>query len=160
MMKKILAVLLSLAMVCSFSACSSDWDAEEVVSSFDAFAESLGQTQITGDNNLIGERKYADDDHYTGEYTAECDNADGRDVIFGGASVKERKLKLTVKIAAETGNAVIRIRLGAEVEEYTADENGNFEKELDFNGGGNYIMIDYENFKGKVNLLSEYLLAV
>ena len=33
---------------------------------------------------------------------------------------------------------------------------GNLEKELDFQGGGNYIMIDYDNFTGTVELISEY----
>ncbi len=51
---------------------------------------------------------------------------------------------------------MIRIRLGSEVKEYKVDGDGNLEKELDFQGGGNYIMIDYDNFTGIVDLTAEY----
>lgn len=157
MMKKIAVLVLSLLIIFSFSACSSNLDAEEVVNKFDSFAEQLSRSQITSDKKLVGKREYANNDHYTGNYIAKCDNADGRDVIFGGASVKEHKLKLTVNSAKYSGSFKIRVRLGSEVEEYIVDENGSFEKELEFNGGGNYIMIDYENFKGTVELSAEYI---
>lgn len=83
--------------------------------------------------------------------------ADGRDVIFGGASVKERKIKLVANSITDSGNFKIRVRLGSKVEKYTVDGTSGFAKELEFNGGGNYIMIDYENFKGKVELSAEYI---
>lgn len=157
MMKRIAALVLSLLIIFSFSACSSDFDAEEAVGRFDSFAEQLGGSQITSDEKLIGKRKYAGNDRYTGSYIAECDNADGRDVIFGGASVKERKIKLAVNSITASGSFKIRVRLGSETEEYTVEGTGGFVKELYFNGGGNYIMIDYESFNGKVELSAEYI---
>lgn len=150
-------LILSLLIVFSFSTCSSNLDTEAVISKFDSFAEQLGRSQITSDEELIGKREYANSDHYTGNYIAKCDNTNGHDVIFGGTSVKERKLKLTVNSKTDSGSFKIQVRLGSELEEYTADENGSFEKKLEFNGGGNYIMIDYENFKGKVELSTEYI---
>lgn len=157
MMKKIALLILSLLIIFSFSACSSNLDAEEAVNKFDGFAEQLSRSQITSDEKLVGKREYANNDRYTGSYIAECDNADGRDVIFGGASVKERKLKLTVNSATYSGSFKIRVRLGSETEEYAVDGTGGFAKELEFSGGGNYIMIDYESFKGKVELSAEYI---
>lgn len=85
-----------------------------------------------------------------------CLSESGRDVIFGGGSVKEKTVRLKAKILTESGTALLRVRLGSEVKEYKVDGDGSFEKELDFQGGGNYIMIDYDNFTGTVELTSEY----
>ena len=98
----------------------------------------------------------SDDDYYTGSYTAECSNADGRDVIFGGASVYAKKLKVTAKVETTSGKATFRIRLGSEVEEYTADEQGNLELDLKLESGNIYIMIDYSEFTGSVSMACEY----
>ena len=54
------------------------------------------------------------------------------------------------------GVTSVAVEADNEVKEYKVDGDGNLEKELDFQGGGNYIMIDYENFTGIVDLTAEY----
>lgn len=115
----------------------------------------LGQTQITDDNELIGSRE-AGIDNYVGSYGADCDNISGRDVIFGGASARERILYISGNVNIESGTATVRIRLNDEVLELTPDENGYFETELSLVSGGNYIMVQYEDFKGTMDLRSTY----
>ena len=105
---------------------------------------------------MIGERTLSGDDYYTGSYAAQCENADGRDVVFGGASVYEKKLKVTAKVETTSGTATFRIRIGAEVEEHTADEEGNLELDLELESGNIYIMIDYSDFSGTLEMTCEY----
>ncbi len=154
-MKRLLTILICVVMVLSLGACSGNWK-DNAVEQWDNFTNFLSKSQITKDKDLIGSRTLEDNDYYIGSYSAECENADGRDVVFGGASVYEKKLKVTAKVETQSGSATIRIRLGADVEEHTADENGNLELELELGSGNIYIMIDYEDFIGSVDLVSEY----
>ena len=154
-MKRLIISILCIVMVLSFAGCSGNWK-DNAVDGWDKLTNSLSKSQITKDDDLIGERTLSDDDYYTGSYTAECSNADGRDVIFGGASVYEKKLKVTAKVATTSGKATFRIRLGSEVEEHTVDEEGNLELDLELESGNIYIMIDYSEFTGSVAMACEY----
>ena len=155
-MKRLIISILCIVMVLSFAGCSGNWK-DNAVDGWDKLTNSLSKSQITKDDDLIGERTLSDDDYYTGSYTAECSNADGRDVIFGGASVYEKKLKVTAKVETTSGKATFRIRLGSEVEEHTADEEGNLELDLELESGNIYIMIDYSDFSGSVELFCKHV---
>ena len=155
-MKRLIISILCIVMVLSFAGCSGNWK-DNAVAGWDNLANSLSKSQITKDDDLIGERTLSDDDYYTGSYTAECSNADGRDVIFGGASVYDKKLKVTAKVETTSGKATFRIRLGSEVEEHTADEEGNLDLELELESGNIYIMIDYSDFSGSVELFCKHV---
>lgn len=155
-MKKLFVCVLTVFLVFSLCACGN-WK-DNAVAGWDNLANSLSKSQITKDDDLIGERTLSDDDYYTGSYTAECENTDGRDVVFGGASVYEKKLKVTAKVETTSGKVTFRIRLGSEVEEHTADEEGNLELELDLEleSGNIYIMLDYSEFTGSVEMACKY----
>ena len=77
-MKKILCASLTLFLLLLFSGCSL----EKAVT-------VLGKTQLTKSQNLAGERILGNNT-YTGSYTSEANNRNGREVIFGGASTKEK----------------------------------------------------------------------
>ena len=155
-MKRLIISILCIVMVLSFAGCSGNWK-DNAVAGWDNLANSLSKSQITKDDDLIGERTLSDDDHYTGSYTAECSNTSGRDVVFGGASVYEKKLKVTAKVETTSGKATFRIRLGSEVEEHTVDEEGNLELVLELESGNIYIMIDYSDFSGSVELFCKHV---
>ena len=121
----------------------------------DDLAGRLGASQITGDGNLIGERLLGED-AYTGRYLAECAGDTGKDVVFGGASLEERKLYVCGCILAESGKAVIRIRMNEDVTELEPDDDGFFETKLSLGSGGNYIMVQYQDFTGTVELTAGY----
>ena len=154
-MKRAVTVILTVVILLMLSGCCFRIDTERIVEKYDGFVEWIAHFQITRDCKLIGERRYGSD-HYIGSYTADCRSECGRDVIFGGASVKQRKIKLSVSVLAEDGSATVRIRLGADVEEHEFTSNGFIEKELTLSGGS-YIMLDYDNFSGTVALTSEYI---
>ena len=154
-MKRLFIAILCIVMVLPLAGCSGHWKGN-AVEGWDKLTNFLSKSQITKDGDLIGERTLSDNDYYTGSYTAECSNTSGRDVVFGGASVYEKKLKVTAKVETTSGKATFRIRLGSEVEEHTADEEGNLELDLELESGNIYIMIDYSEFTGSVAMTCEY----
>lgn len=77
-------VLAALLMAATLASCR--WESEDmqrVVDGYEALVSAVGSFQITNDRELIGSRMRGTD-AYTGSYTADCQDADGRDVIFGG----------------------------------------------------------------------------
>ena len=152
-MKKIIAFVLLLCMALSFTGCQFNYEKpSEMLEKFEGWAENLGQSQITEDGDLIGERILSED-AYAGRYCADGEDETGKDVVFGGASVEKRQLKV---YGTESGKATVRIRQNWDVTEVETDEDGNFETNLSLDNGGNYIMVNYEDFTGSIELYSEY----
>ena len=123
----------------------------------DGVVEDIGDSQVTDDDDLIGERLLIENYSYAGEYSAECNHMTGRDVVFGGASIHNRDLFLSGHIDAESGKATVRIRMNSEVIELEPDADGYFETTLKLDNGGNYIMVIYEDFSGMLKMTCEYM---
>lgn len=155
-MKKILMLIMLLIIVFSLAGCGCNRTEEGGVIEFlDNVVSAFGSAQLTKDADLIGTRE--SEDKYTGTYSAECEDITGRDVIFGGGSIEEYKLLLHGNVMANSGKANIRIRLNDSVVMLDIDESGIFETTLRLKSGGNYIMVDYEDFSGDVELVCEYI---
>ena len=155
-MRKGISCVLVLGVMLHVTGCGiRNLDREEVMGFLDNLAGEIASGQITQDRDLIGERLYAED-KYTGRYLAECGGETGRDVVFGGGSVESRKLYLCGYMVTYSGKAVVRIRMNEDVVELEPDEEGYFETSLNLEGGGNYIMVKYENFCGTVEVTSGY----
>ena len=155
-MKKIIAFVLLLCMALSFTGCQFNYEKpSEMLEKFEGWAENLGQSQITEDGDLIGERILSEDS-YAGRYCADGEDEIGKDVVFGGASIEKRQLKVYGTITTESGKATVRIRQNWDVTEVETDEDGNFETNLSLDNGGNYIMVNYEDFTGSIEMYSEY----
>lgn len=155
-MKKILAAILAIFLICSLPSCSHNAK-DQAIALYDSVLKTVSRAHLTSDRKLIGKRSYTDRDQYIGKYSSDCNRANGRDVIFGGASVETRRIRLSVLTEAKSGSVSIRICLGTDTEDYVPDENGIFEKEIVFEGAENYIMLDYKNFTGTVALSSAYI---
>lgn len=144
------------AAVFALSACELDYmGAEDIYEKLDDIAGTLGRSQLTAEEDLAGMRNSGVDE-FTGTYTAECTDTTGRDVIFGGASVKERSVRVHGWVQFSGGQLKVRVRENDEVLYIDLDDAGTFDQTLDFSGGGNYIMIDYDDFTGYIELVSEY----
>ena len=155
-MKYLVTVILLVCVLFCLTGCRLNYmEPEEVDAYLDGVAEKIGDSQITEDDELIGQRDLSDDS-YCGSYIADCNNQTGRDVIFGSASTEERTLYVSGTVQTDSGSATVRIRLNDEVIELTPDENGDFETELSLESGGNYMMVLYEDFTGLVELRSAY----
>ncbi len=111
----------------------------------------LGSSQLTADGDLIG-RRVRGGDAYSGAYSAAPAGVTGRDVLFGGGSVSSRVVKLEAALQTVTGTAVVRVRMNDEVVYLSPDPQGKIETELRFASGGNYVMVDYADFTGTVEM--------
>ena len=157
-MKRAIVFLLLTALLLCLTGCRFNFmEPEEMQEFLEGVVEDIGDSQITENGDLIGERILADDDSYAGEYAAECSHMTDRDVVFGGGSIHDRALFLSGHIETESGKATVRIRMNDEVVELEPDADGYFETTLKLNNGGNYIMVVYEDFSGTVEMNSEYL---
>lgn len=155
-MKKLVCLFLIILVSFGLSACSiQNADPQKILNAYEKFIIACGKTQVTDDNQLIGKRTLTADT-YVGTYVATCENASGRDVVFGGGSLKQRTIKVTGDINMQSGKVTLSVRLGEKKEVIPIKENGSFNVILDLEGGGNYIMLDYEDFKGTVNIYSSY----
>ncbi|MGN8630684.1 hypothetical protein ACTNEW_03635 [Blautia sp. HCP3S3_G3] len=155
-MKKVIAGTLLICVLTVLSGCSA-WnnnsDGIKIIEQVENWTEALGKKQITKDSDLCGERTLEQSgDYYSGSYNAQVEQMTGRDVVFGGAGVEERTVICNGNIETKSGSAEIRVRMNEEVVYISPDDNGYFEKVLSFESGGNYIMVDYEDFTGSIDL--------
>ena len=158
-MKRAVAVLLTLALMLSLTACMSrgSMQLKRADRYFDDLRGAFKMSDVTSSAELIGRRKNRNGNWFIGSYTAHCENETGRDTVFGGASARDRRIKVKAHIKTETGSAVIRLRMNGKVLEYTPDTDGRFERTFNFQNGGNYIMIDFDRFTGTVQMTAEYV---
>lgn len=158
-MKRTVAVLLTLALMLSLTACMSRENLrfKRVDRCFDDLRGVFKMSDVTSSAELIGKRENNGRDWFTGSYTAQCENETGRDTVFGGASARDRRIKVKAHIKTETGSAVIRLRMNGRATKFLPDSDGNFEREFDFGSGGNYIMVDFNRFTGTVWMTAEYV---
>ena len=155
-MKRVIAVFLLISMIFALTACRFNYmTPEEIAASMDDIASRIGDSQITEDSNLIGTRTL-DEDAYSGTYASDCKDCTDRDVVFGGGSIEERKLKVSGRIQTDSGEALIRVRMNEDVFFLDCSEDGTFESTLSLSSGGNYIMVVYEDFTGTVEMTCEY----
>ena len=152
-----LTLTLSAALLtgCCTQYAQHDYSAEDILETLDRTAGRLGKSQLTQQEDLAGTRTCIDS--YTGEYLANCDGEYGSEVVFGGASIYSRRVLLTGRISTQSGSASVRVRQNLDVSACEPDGDGVIETELTLEGGGNYIIIDYDGFCGTVELCCEYL---
>lgn len=154
-MKKGLLIGLLFVLAITLTACDlKDVSPEALHGTIDDAVGWLGSGQLSKEDELIGQRK-TQEDRFSGSYQAKPRGVTGRDVVFGGSSILTRKLRLTGRIQTESGSAGVRVRMNEEVISLTPDEKGNIATELRFVSGGNYIMVDYREFTGEVELKCE-----
>lgn len=155
-MKKIALVVLVICVLLGVSVYTiENISPSTILNTYEKVVESCGRTQVSDDKDLIGKRTLKED-AYVGTYIANCANENGREVIFGGGSLKERKVKVHGTIKTESGKATLSVRIGENKNTVTTDDNGDFTILLDMDGGGNYVILDYEDFTGSINLYSDY----
>ena len=155
-MRNILAITAALILLISFSACGLDGNEPESISAgLDGIVGRIESFQTTPDQLLLGERSN-EDDIYAGKYTAQCRKQTGRDIVFAGGALNDKKVRIFGHILRKSGTAMVKIGEGAMVKEIEIDENGDFDAILDMTSAVNFIEISYRNFTGRVELTSEY----
>lgn len=153
-MKKLLIILLALSMI--FAMCSCNYfERAELLEKYKAIVDTLGKSQLTSDKLLSGARQYGED-CYTGFYSAHCSEREGREVIFGGASIDERTIYISGWIITDSGRAQLRVRQNDCVYIINPNDCGFFSSALNLESGGNFIMFEFEDFTGTICFTSSY----
>lgn len=129
---------------------------EDIVNGYGSVVEILGKSQLTSNISMIGDR-YERKDDYTGRYSCNAESVTGKDITYGGCSIRHRKVKLQGKVSTRSGKASILFIDGSESAEIQVDKNGDFCKELDLGSGSNYIAVEYDDFTGEIDFKSEYM---
>ena len=127
-MKRAAAVLLTLALMLSLTACMSrgSMQLKRADRYFDDLRGAFKMSDVTNSARLIGKRENNGKDWFTGSYTAQCENETGRDTVFGGASARDKLIKVKAYIKTESGSAVIRLTRYEEPPVQVKDEKKMF----------------------------------
>ena len=125
-----------------------------VVAQVEEWVGELGETRLTKDAKLAGQRQTGSDD-YTGTYRAECEDKTGREVLFGGGSIRRRELKVSGTLKTQSGNATVQIKTGKDTTQLTPNEDGTFETTVSLTTGGSYVVVVYDHFVGEVEVSVE-----
>lgn len=152
-MKKIICIIIAAALLftgCCRCRCSEYRPnlKDILLGTYENTLNFLGRLRLTSPPLLIGSRER--EDAYAGSYIAIPDGESGSDTVFGGISLKTRKLKVSVDIKTLGGSAAVYMTNGGEEAklapgEYDVETNGMF-----------YISVKYSGFRGRVEILSEY----
>lgn len=148
-------MLLICMLLCSCWLCGCSKD--EILESYNEVLQFAGNFRLTSDFLLEGRRKFGVD-HYTGEYTADCDNFSKTEYLFGGTTIKReygKEVTIFCRIEGTSGSAEIFWESGSEEPSVLLDADGTCRETLTLPEGGNYIGITGDHFTGEVELWIE-----
>lgn len=114
--------------------------------------EKAGDMVLTSKSKLKGSREFGED-HYTGTYEVTYKKFKGEEVIFGGTTIERDKDNIHIELNVENSKGSIKIYMKLkEKEETLAIEDGSYEFDFNVKDGSNYLIIDGDNYSGKVNI--------
>lgn len=146
-MRRLIAVILAAAVLLTGCCPCRPTLKDAILGTYESILRFFGKLQLTPSVFLIGDRD--SDDDYTGSYIAFVNGRSGQDVVFGGISTENRSLKITVDIDSEDGSVNVQLRSGDTTK---ALEIGVNKTDV---SGESYITVEYNDFKGKVKIISE-----
>lgn len=117
------------------------------------WSDSVAAYSVTGDNSLVGERKQGDD-NYVGSYEADYDKFTGEEYIFGGTSLKRTggsDLKVNYSLTVQSGTVAL-YWLDGEEKKPIADAPAQDTYTFSIHAGGNFIVLEGDNFTGSLSL--------
>ena len=153
-MRKILVCCIVVMLILSLCACGNLKDT--VIDGYDNLIQFFGKQTLTSDKDLVGERKYADDE-YTGSYEADYDRFNGEEFLFGGTTLEREDgsaLKVTYTLEITEGTASL-YRIASGEEHTIADEDSDDVYEFTISAGDNYIVLKGEEFTGALIITVE-----
>lgn len=151
-MKKLLVLITTLiVLVCA--GCSK----EKTLESYDEIIRNLGNSSLTNSWKLKGNRIFGEDD-YTGTYEVLYKKFSGEEIVFGGTTIKREPENIHVKIKIKDSEGNIKIMMNLkEQTEVLALEDGIYEYDFNVKDGSNYLVIEAEEYSGKIKIESNSL---
>ena len=132
--------------------CSKD----EILDQYNNVVQSAGDTVLTSDFSLKGNRTYGDD-CYTGTYTADYKDFSKTEYLFGGTSIERengKDISVFCDLEITEGTAQVFWASGSDDPVILLEATGSYSETITLPEGGNYIGITGNNFTGhlKVNI--------
>ena len=132
--------------------CSKD----EILEQYNNVVQSAGNTALTSDFSLKGNRAYGED-CYTGTYTADYKDFSKTEYLFGGTSIERengKDISVSCDLEITEGTAQVFWISGSDDPVILLEATDSYSETITLPEGGNYIGITGNNFTGhlKVNI--------
>jgi hypothetical protein len=157
---KIIAAVLSLLVLFNLAGCGVSGDNKEwkdnAISGFNDWMQSFSRHALTKERKLQGEKEQGDD-VYVGSYTAEYDQFNGEEYLFGGTALERdngSSLKAIYTLKITSGSATLYWLEGGE-ENIIANADADSSYDFTLCSGDNYIILKGDDFSGSLTLTVE-----
>lgn len=149
-LKKIIVLVLVLIGSLLFCACSKD----QILGNYNNIIQLAGNTTLTNDLSLKGERKYGTD-HYTGTYKSDYKDFSDTEYLFGGTSIERengKDIKVSCDLEITDGTAQLFWTSGSNKPVTLLEASGSYAETITLPEGSNYIGICGNSFTGHIEL--------
>ena len=157
-MKKIkilTAILLSLCLAFAITGCSGDNMKDNVINGFNDMLQHFSKYALTDEKDLQGD-KTKGEDTYTGSYTADYEDFNDKEYIFGTALERDKGNGLTVTYELTVNSGTVRLYwLDKDTENIIAEANHTDTYFVTLNEGDNYLVLEGNNFCGSLEVAVE-----
>ena len=134
----------------SLAGCSKD----EILDQYNNVVQSAGNTALTSDFSLKGDRAYGDD-CYTGTYTADYKDFSKTEYLFGGTSIERengKDISVSCDLEITEGTAQVFWVSGSDDPVILLEATDSYSETITLPEGGNYIGITGNNFTGHLEM--------
>jgi hypothetical protein len=140
------ALVFSLTLV----GCSKD----EILDQYNNIVQSAGNTALTSDFSLKGNRAFGED-CYTGTYTADYKDFSKTEYLFGGTSIERengKSISVSCDLEITGGTAQVFWVSGSDDPMILLEATGSYSETITLPEGGNYIGVIGNNFTGHLEM--------
>ena len=130
--------------------CSKD----EILEQYNTIVQSAGNTALTSDFSLKGNRAYGED-CYTGTYTADYKDFSKTEYLFGGTSIERengKDISVSCDLEIIEGTAQVFWVSCSDDPMILLEATGSYSKTITLPEGGNYIGVIGNNFTGHLEM--------
>ena len=137
----------------SLAGCSKD----EILDQYNNVVQSAGNTALTSDFSLKGNRAYGED-CYTGTYMADYKDFSKTEYLFGGTSIERengKDISISCDLEITEGTAQVFWISGSDDPVILLEATDSYSETITLPEGGNYIGITGNNFTGHLEMKIE-----
>lgn len=127
---------------------------DEILGTYNDAIQAAGDTQLTSNRSLEGNRKYGVD-HYTGTYDADYEDFSGAEYLFGGTSIDREagnEIEITCNLDITEGSAKLVLQSGADDPQILVESTGDYSDTIELPLASNYIFLECDGFTGSIEL--------
>ncbi len=127
---------------------------DEILDQYNKVVQTAGNTALTSDFSLKGNRTYGED-CYTGTYTADYKDFSKTEYLFGGTSIERengKDISVSCDLEITEGTAQVFWVSGSDNPMILLEATGSYSETITLPEGGNYIGVIGNNFTGHLEM--------